>query len=293
MKDTVLAIDFNNVVFASFYGKPLTNSRGMNVNVILSFFNKLKIMKDIIQPQYIVFASDLSREKTFRRRLYPAYKAQRKPMDENLRDQMRYIGNLVALLGYHTLNDESYEADDILGMISRYCNDNDMDCVIVSSDRDLYQLINEHTFIMSPRADKVLDLQYMKDTYKLTPDQWIEYKVLQGDKSDNIPGIVGIGPKTALQLLQDFDTIENIYKNIDIIRPATKEALMLGKDSIELTKKLVTIITDYHLLGIDINKLIRKEPFPDEIFRLLKHLETYSLFNVMRYSLLPDRPTVE
>ena len=230
-KKTVLAIDFNNCVFASAYGQPLTNSKGHNVNVIIAFFNKLKMLIDIVNPTYIVFASDLTRERTFRRKLYPGYKAQRKPMDPEIHEQMRTISRLIALLGYPTLNDYTYEADDVLGMISRYNMINGMNTVIISSDRDLYQLVNKCTFIMTPRGDKVIDLSYMNENYKLTPDQWIELKMLQGDRSDNIPGIVGIGPKTALQLMQDFGSIKSIYENIDIIRGKTRELLLLGKDN--------------------------------------------------------------
>lgn len=299
-RKTLVAIDFNNVVFASFYGQPLINSHGMNVNAVLSFFNKLKMLKDIYEPDFIVFASDLSREKTFRRQLYLGYKAQRKPMDESIREQMKYISSMVALLGFNTINNEVYEADDILGMISKYNDEHDIDTVIISSDRDLYQLVSEHTTIMPPRGDKVIDLAYMKETYDLTPKQWIEYKTLQGDKSDNIPGIQGIGPKTALQLLQDFGTIENIYNNLDIIRGKTKDLLIQGRDSLQLTKKLVTIVRDYSILGINENMYYRKETYPEELYRVMKYLETYSLFTTMKYSLLPQpdgklkmKPTVE
>ena len=207
---------------------------------------------------------------------------------------------MVALLGFNTINNEVYEADDILGMISKYNDEHDIDTVIISSDRDLYQLVSEHTTIMPPRGDKVIDLAYMKETYDLTPKQWIEYKTLQGDKSDNIPGIQGIGPKTALQLLQDFGTIENIYNNLDIIRGKTKDLLIQGRDSLQLTKKLVTIVRDYSILGINENMYYRKETYPEELYRVMKYLETYSLFTTMKYSLLPQpdgklkmKPTVE
>lgn len=287
-KKTVLAIDFNNCVFASAYGQPLTNSKGHNVNVIIAFFNKLKMLIDIVNPTYIVFASDLTRERTFRRKLYPGYKAQRKPMDPEIHEQMRTISRLIALLGYPTLNDYTYEADDVLGMISRYNMINGMNTVIISSDRDLYQLVNKHTFIMTPRGDKVIDLSYMNENYKLTPDQWIELKMLQGDRSDNIPGIVGIGPKTALQLMQDFGSIKSIYENIDIIRGKTRELLLLGKDNLEITRKLVTIVTDYTLLDINEEKFKRKEAYPNEIRDILYAIETSSLRPLFFYDLLPQ-----
>lgn len=283
----VLAVDFNNVVFASYYGQQLINSKGVNVNAVKGFFYKLKSLIDIFNPNYIVFANDLSREKTFRRKMYKPYKAQRKPVDEDIVKQMSYISTLVSLLGYPMINNENYEADDVLGMISRMAEENDMDTVIISSDKDLYQLITEHVYVMSPRNSEIIDLYWMKNNYKLTPDQWIELKMLQGDRSDNIPGVPGIGEITALQLMQEYGSIDGIYQHIKALKPKLKETLLNAKDDMELMRKLVTIITDYKVIDLNLDMLQMKEAYPKDIYLLLNEIEVYSLLNLFQYEIIP------
>lgn len=285
----VLGIDFNNMLFGSYYGEKLINSRGMNVNAIKGFFFKLKSLKDIFNPDYIVFANDLSRSRTFRRKLYKPYKAQRKEHDPDVMQQMKYASTISSLLGYQFINNETYEADDILGMISRYTYEHDMDMVISSSDRDLYQLVNDNVFIYSHRNKDLIDRKWMYDRYRLTPEQWVELKMLQGDISDNIPGIRGIGEITALKLMNQFGSIDNIYSRINSVKPSVKAALENGRDILPLTRKLVTIVTDYTLIGFKPEMLERQEVFQQEIYELLEELELYSLFNVMNYSLFLNK----
>lgn len=285
-RKVLLTIDFNNLVFASLYGEALINSKGLTVNAIKGFFMKLKLLQDTFDPTFVVLASDLSRERTFRRKLYPDYKAQRKPSDPSIVEQMKYISRMCALLGYQNLSHELYEADDILGMLSRYGEEHGMDVIIVSSDRDLYQLITDHTYIMSPRGNELIDLNYMRDKYQLTPKQWIDLKVLQGDSSDNIPGIRGVGQKTALELMHEYGSIENIYQNLNNIRPKLRERLEAGRDTIPLTRELVTVLTDYKLMNIEEKNLYRLEKHPGEVFHLLDEIEVRSLYETIRFGFL-------
>lgn len=285
----VLGIDFNNMLFGSYYGEKLINSKGKNVNAIKGFFFKLKTLKDIFNPDYIVFANDLSRSRTFRRKLYKPYKAQRKDHDPDVMEQMKYASAITSLLGYIFINNETYEADDILGMISKYTYENDMDMIISSSDRDMYQLINDHVFIYSHRTKDLIDRSWMYEKYRLTPEQWIELKMLQGDVSDNIPGIRGIGEITALRLMNQFGSIENIYNKISTIKPSVRTALENGKDILPLTRDLVTIVTDYTKIDFKPEMLERQEMFQQEIYELLEELELYSLFNIMNYSLFLNK----
>ena len=134
----ILGIDFNNMVFGSYYGEKLINSKGINTNAIKGFFMKLKSLKDSLNPDYIVFANDLSRDRTFRRKLYKPYKAQRKEHDPDIMLQLKYTAQIAALIGYKFINNEMYEADDVLGMISKYTTDNNMDMILASSDKDMY-----------------------------------------------------------------------------------------------------------------------------------------------------------
>lgn len=284
----VIGIDFNNILFGSYYGQSLINSKGINVNAIKGFFFKIKSLKDMFNPDYIVIANDISRERTFRRKLYKPYKAQRKTHDSDIITQMKYASQLASLLGYPFISNELYEADDVLGMISKFTTEQNMDMIIISSDKDLYQLISDRTFIHSPRIKDLIDITWLMDNYKLTPDQWIDLKILQGDRSDNIPGIQGIGEITALKLMQQFGSIESIYSNINTLKPSLKELLNRGKEVLPLTRELVTIITDYTKIELTASMLERKEVFSDDVYRLLEELELYSLFNVMNYSLLPN-----
>lgn len=284
MRKLILAIDFNNFVFRGYYGEKRFNSKGMNVNAIKNFFLKLRGLKDSINPDYIVFANDLSRDKTFRRKLYKGYKAQRKPKDDDIIEQMKYIQQITALLGYPFINHEEYEADDILGMISRLGLDNEMDTVIVSSDKDLYQLVDDHVFIYSFRDQDLIDRLWLDENYRLTPAQWIELKMLQGDRSDNIPGVNGIGEVTALKLMQHYKDIDSIYKHLGYLKPKTKLLLEQGRHGLDLTRELVTIVTDYHRLNLSLDSLKRSEIDSAEIFRTLNELEL-DLDYIMKFSL--------
>lgn len=289
MNKIVLCIDFNNVAFTCFYNKPLINNQGMNVNAIKGFFFKLKSYIDTFNPDYIILANDLSRNKTFRRKLFKPYKAQRKPADPDIINQMEYIQRLSSLLGLPILNNEEYEADDILGMISKLVKDNmdEYDTVIVSSDRDLYQLINERTYIMNPRNNNIIDLYTLYDDYKMSPEQWIELKMLQGDRSDNIPGIPGIGEVSALRLLNEYHNIENVYNHLNQLKPKTSELLIEYKDQLPLLKSLVTIITDYSVINLNTDMLKFNEPFPTEIYLLINELEIFTLLDLFKYELIP------
>ena len=289
MKKLVVAIDFCNFVFLSYYGEKLFNSKGENVNAIKGFFFKLKSIKDSLNPDLIVFANDLSRERTFRRKLYKKYKAQRKPRDPDIMNQMQKINQMCALIGYPFINNELYEADDILGMISRYNTERDVNTIIVSSDRDLYQLVNDNTFILSPRSNDFVDRAFMAQKYQLTPEQWIEYKILRGDQSDNIPGIPGIGEVTALKLMQKYGSIENIYSRMMDHNPGVRRSLLAGENLIPLTRDLVTIITDYTKIDLTNDMMQPLERYQNEVYSLIEEWEIYSLFNIMNYSLFVDK----
>jgi len=287
-RKTILAIDYNNVLFTSYYGEKLLNSQGQNLNAVKSFFNKIRSFKETFEPDYIVFANDLSRASTFRRKMYPGYKAQRKPMDPDIFNQMKIASKLVGLLGFQFINNPLYEADDILGMIAHWGMDHDMDTVIISSDRDLYQLVSTHTYIMSPRNNDLIDLNYMHDMYKLTPSQWIDLKILQGDQSDNITGVRGIGNKTATQLMLEYGSVDNIYNHLSELKPNVRDNLIKGRNDIPTTRTLVTIVTDYSKINLEESMLFRKAPFTVAIYSYLNEIELPSLIIPMKYSLLPQ-----
>ena len=284
-KPVVLAIDFNNFLFQSYYGEKLFNSKGQNINAIRGFFYKLRELKEALNPDVIVICNDISRESTFRRKLCKTYKANRKSKDDDILFQMKYTLHICGLLGYPIINHVEYEADDVLGMVSRYCMDNDMYCILVSSDKDLYQLVNDLVYVYSPRNKEYVDGEWLMEKYNLTPDEWIELKILQGDHSDNIVGVPGIGEVTALKLIREYHSVENIYSHLKELQERTRLLMEKGKNLIDLTRTLVTIITDYTKLDIDHKSFQRKSVQVDEIEQVLSELEIYSLYNVMQYSL--------
>lgn len=293
MKKLVLAVDFNNLLFGSYYGEKLINSNNQNVNAIKGFFFKLKVLKDIFDPDYIVFANDISRARTFRRKLYKPYKANRKTHDPDILEQMKYAHQLAALIGYPFINNELYEADDVLGMIAKFNSEQGIDTVIVSTDRDLYQLIGDHTYIFSHKNKELIDRAYLYEKYKLTPEQWIELKMLQGDRSDNIPGVPGIGEVTALKLMQQFGSIEGIYGHMGYHKPGIRDALKKGESVLPLTRQLVTIITDYTQIGLTEDMMKMQQRFTNEVYELLEKLELFSLFNIVNYSLFVEKSQEE
>ena len=277
----ILGIDFNNMVYGSYYGNPLYNKQGKNVNAIRGFFTKFQLMYDNLNPDYVLFANDLSRTNTFRRKLYEKYKSQRKPIDDDIIFQVQQTSVLVKALGFKFLNDPLYEADDILGMVSKWCTDNGHDMIIISSDRDLYQLINENVQIYSFIKHEMVNTEYLEEHYGLRPEQWIELKMLQGDPSDNIPGINGIGKITAQDLMQRFGNIDNIYLNLDSIQTRISNKLIKDAEILPLMRELVTIVTDYNKINFDLNLLKRSKPDQETISNVLYYLQIPSLIPVL------------
>ena len=288
-KKIVLEIDFYNMVFGSYHSKPLINPLGQNVNAIIGFFKKLKYMKDSIDPDYIVAASDLSRNTTFRRKIYPPYKAQRKPKDDNIMWQCRIIRQMFELLGFQVLENSFYEADDLLGMMAKYNKEHNMRTVIVSGDRDLYQLVDNDVFLLSPVTGALVTREYIREHYDLTPEQWVDLKILKGDPSDNIKGVEGIGDKTAMKLMHSYGSLNKIYSSLINIHPPIAKRLQKATPNLQLIRELVTIITDYTRINYDPNTILRREPFVKEIFDVISYTGTPSLAEVMRNDLLPQR----
>ena len=149
-KKVIMVVDFNNMAFSSYYGTHKPNSKGVIVDAVRAFFIKLKVLKDAFDPDYLVFASDISRKLTFRRQLYPPYKAQRKKADPDIINQMSMISKIIGMLGFQMLNHPYYEADDILGTLAKACTDSGNECAILTGDRDSLQLVNDLVSLFLP-----------------------------------------------------------------------------------------------------------------------------------------------
>ncbi len=245
----LLAVDGNSILNRAYYGlKPLTNTKGQFTHAILGFMNIIQKIQEEIKPDRTVFAFDL-KEKTFRHKLYDDYKGTRKGMPPELLQQLEPAKELLRLLGYEIITVPGFEADDILGTISRICNENGDFCFIATGDRDSFQLVspNVNIRLASTKAGNsavtFVDEEYIREKYNVAPCRLIDIKALMGDTSDNIPGVPGVGEKTAVGLIEKFHSLDGVYENIDdpFIKKGVREKLSANKDLAYLSYKLAEI----------------------------------------------------
>lgn len=251
MKEKIVLIDGHSILNRAFYGLPnMTNSEGLHTNAVYGFLNIMTRILEEERPQYLTVAFDLHAP-TFRHKMYDAYKGTRKPMPEELRQQVPVIKEVLQAMGVAIISQEGYEADDLLGTIAKRSEANGMEVTIVSGDRDLLQLATDHILVRIPktRGGKTVIEDYhtaqVQEAYHVTPLQVIELKALMGDTADNIPGIPGVGEKTAAKIIGEFGSIENAYEHLEEIKPnKAKESLRNHYDLAVLSKELATINID-------------------------------------------------
>ena len=251
MSEKIVLIDGHSILNRAFYGLPdLTNSEGLHTNAVYGFLNIMTRILEEEKPQYLTVAFDLHAP-TFRHQKYQAYKGTRKAMPEELREQVPLMKEVLQSMGVPTVSMEGYEADDLLGTIARRSEEKGMDVTIVSGDRDLLQLATDKILIRVPktRGGKTVIEDYhtaeVLETYQVTPPQIIELKALMGDTADNIPGIPGVGEKTATKLIVEYGSIENAHKHLEEIKPnKARESLREHYDLAVLSKDLATIRVD-------------------------------------------------
>ena len=252
MSKKIVLIDGHSILNRAFYGvSDLTNSEGIHTNAVFGFLNILFKILDEEQPEYLTVAFDVH-EPTFRHKMYAEYKGTRKPMAEELRQQVPLMKEMLTAMGIQVVELAGYEADDLLGTLSRRAEEEGFLVSVVSGDRDLLQLATERVKIRIPKTKKTgteIEDYYAKDVkerYHVTPTQFIDVKALMGDTSDNIPGVPGIGEKTAMSLIEAYESIENAYAHVEEIKPnRAKENLKAHYDMAQLSKTLATI--DVHV----------------------------------------------
>lgn len=241
----IYLVDVSSMFFRAFYAiRPLSTPQGVPVNAVYGFLSMIiKLLKDE-KPEYIAFCYD-RKQPSFRKEMYAEYKANRTEMPEDLEVQIPYIKQVASLLGIRDLEVESYEADDLIGTLTRIGREKKLEVVIVSGDKDFGQLIQPHVVLYDTMKEVRYDVDGVKQKWGIRPDQFIDYLALVGDSSDNIPGVAGIGPKGAIKLLEQFKNLEEIYERIDEVEgKSTKEKLLASKDNAFLSKKLVRIVQD-------------------------------------------------
>lgn len=238
----ILVVDGNSIVNRAFYGiRPLTNKDGQYTHAIYGFLTMLKKLEKEENPDAVAIAFDL-KAPTFRHKAYSGYKANRKGMPPELASQMAPLKELLRLLGYRIVTCEGYEADDILGTFALACEGNEHECVVATGDRDSLQLVSDKTgvHLCTNRDDIYYTPKKIMEDYGVTPKELIEIKAIQGDSSDNIPGVAGIGPKGAGELIKKYHSVEYIYDHIDEldIRDNVRKKLIASKDNALLSRML-------------------------------------------------------
>jgi len=281
-KEKLLVLDGNSLMNRAFYAlPPLTNSEGLNTNAIYGFTTMLLKMREEIKPDYIVATFD-KKAPTFRHNDYKDYKAGRKKMPPELEEQFPVLKELLRLLAIDIFEIEGFEADDLIGTLSVTAEDKDIDVYIVTGDRDALQLATDRTRVIITKKGitekEVYDRSRMEQEMGITPDQFVDVKGLMGDSSDNIPGVPGVGEKTAYKLIKEYGSVEEVLRNIENINgKKLKENLQEYSEQAIFSKKLAKIVTEVPV-EIDMGSIKSKENYDyDGVRNLFFRLQFKSL----------------
>ena len=295
MSEKILLIDGHSILNRAFYGLPdLTNSDGKHTGAVYGFLNILFRILEEEKPDYLTVAFDLH-EPTFRHKMYEAYKGTRKPMPSELREQVPLIREVLTSMGVKTVSMAGYEADDLLGTLAFRSEKQGMDVTILSGDRDLLQLATDKIMIRLPKTSRGkttienFHAEQVLEKYQVTPPQIIELKALMGDSADNIPGIPGVGEKTATKLIVQYGSIENAHEHLEEVKPnKAKESLREHYDLAVLSKTLATINTDSPL-EYSYEEARLQDLYTPEAYELCKRLEFKNLLSRFDVASVPQQ----
>ncbi|MDD6200537.1 MAG: DNA polymerase I [Firmicutes bacterium] len=298
----LMILDGNSVINRAFFGvKPLTTREGLCTNAVYGFLNILERMEKEEQPEAVCVAFDLHGP-TFRHLKYDGYKATRHAMPQELAQQMPVMKDVLRAMNIPIYECQGWEADDVIGTVGKICGNNDWDCVIVTGDRDSLQLIDDHVRVKlvisrpGQTTATLYDEEKFREEYGFEPKKLIDLKALMGDSSDNIPGVAGVGPKTAAELLQKFGSLDGVYANLEdaSIRPKLREKLESGRDNAYLSFDLATIRPQAPIDFEPRDAIIQPYNRP-ELYRLFQKLEfvrlidKYGLRGAEREVLRPEK----
>lgn len=278
MKKTFLIIDAFGILYRYhfiFLKRPLLNSKGQNVSSINGFMRTYFSLINTYPAEYVAIALDSSR-KTFRNEIYKEYKENRESMPDDLRSQIPILYNLIDALGISRIVLDNYEADDIVGTIAERNKKENIKTIIYSPDKDILQLVDDDVKVVASNKDNELmeyDAQAVKEKRGVYPNQIIDLLSLMGDASDNIPGVKGVGEKTALKLLDEYKSLDGIYENIDSIKGKIQEKLLESKDMAYMSYKLATIERNIEGFNLDYNEIASSKINIDEVNKILDELE--------------------
>ncbi|ABA87851.1 DNA polymerase I [Syntrophotalea carbinolica DSM 2380] len=273
----IYLIDGSSYIYRAYYAiRQLSNSKGLATNAVYGFTNMLlKVVRDE-QPDHLAVIFD-AKGPTFRKEIYPEYKANRSAMPEDLRPQIPVIKELVKAFNMPALELEGYEADDIIATLARRFAERGMAVTVVTGDKDLMQVVSERVRLLDTMKDQVVGLAEVAERFGGTPDKVVEVQALAGDSSDNVPGVPGIGEKTARTLIAQFGTLENLLANIDQVSGKKRqENLRQFGEQARLSKKLVSLVDDLSL-DVDYDNFDLSEPNHEALTHLFKELEFHKL----------------
>ena len=299
MSEKIVLIDGHSIINRAFYGVPdLTNKDGLHTNGIFGFVNILLKILEEEKPDYLTVAFDVHHP-TFRHEMYTEYKGTRKGMPQELHEQVPVLKELLTAMGIKIMELPGYEADDLLGTVAKRSEAKNMDVLVVSGDRDLLQIVTDNIRVCIPKTKRgttEYENYYTKDVqekYGLMPLQIIELKALMGDSSDNIPGVPGIGEKTATAILQQYETVENAHAHLEEIKPKrAKDNLEAYYDMAIMSKKLATIETDAPY-EYDWESARTGNVFTKEAYELCQKLELKKLMSKFDLSEIPQEEAVQ
>ena len=293
----IVLIDGHSILNRAFFGLPdLTNAEGLHTNAIYGFLNIMFKILEEEKPEYLTVAFDVHAP-TFRHKMFEAYKGTRKPMAEELRQQVPLMKEVLHAMGIRTIEQEGLEADDLLGTLSKRCERMGMEVVIISGDRDLLQLATDHVEIRIPKTKRTgteIENYYavdVKEKYQVTPTEFIDVKALMGDTSDNIPGVPGVGEKTATKIIVEYGSIENAYKHASELKPPrASKNLVEYWDQAQMSKVLATIDVDadfaYELEEAKLGNLYTEEAYV--YFQRLQFKNLLNRFDVQSENSIED-----
>jgi len=270
---TIYLIDGSGYIYRAYHAvRHLSTSRGLPTNATFGFTNMLLKLLSEKKSEYMAMAFD-AKGPTFRHEIYEAYKANRPPMPEDLAVQIPYIKQIVEGMNIPSLECEGYEADDIIGTVARTAEMKGFRVVMVTGDKDFKQLVSRRISIWDPMKDRIIDYEGLKKDFGLEPSQWVDVMALAGDTSDNIPGVPGIGEKTAIKLVKSFGSVAGIYRNLDkITKKKLRENLANFREQAMLSRGLVAINTEVPL-SVELASFRISDPDADRLARLFQDLE--------------------
>ncbi|MGH8927109.1 MAG: 5'-3' exonuclease H3TH domain-containing protein, partial [Acidimicrobiia bacterium] len=279
---TLALLDGNSIAYRAFFALPadLATSSGQVTNAAYGFTRMLIKLLGDHHPDAVAVAWDVSRQ-TFRSVEYPDYKSQRDAAPDAFKSQLPLINEVLDRLGIAQLRLEGFEADDLIATISEIARREQWNVLLVTGDRDAFQLIDDHLKVLYTRRGitdvVVADDAYVLDRFGISPEQYVDYAALRGDTSDNLPGVPGVGEKTASRLIADYSRLEGVFDHLDDLTPKLRQNLIEARDQVFLNRKLMTLVNDLHL-ELDLDRMRRGEWDRAVAKQLFESLEFYSLW---------------